>query len=217
VRDWLRLLRVPLAPTAAFDAVACLLLAREAAGLGPGGPGFDGFALVAVSSLLVYFAGMVGNDLADRRRDRALAPDRPLPSGRIRPAAAAVVALLCAAGGALLGGGPAGSRDAVLVALAAAALYDFLPRGSVLAGAGLMATVRFANASIGAWPLVLSGAAPPSALLAPAAVGLYSAAATVLSATEEAPSRRRAVLSRPGSRSRPRPHGSPPGAFRSGR
>src|SRR5947208_8110433 len=128
-RDWLRLVRAPLAPTAACDAVACAMLAR-----GPGlslvarddlpAPHVLDLLALAGTSLLVYAAGMAGNDLADRRRDAVLHPDRPLPSGRIRPATAAIVVLLLAAAAVAWGGGPLGDRRAVAGAVAFAALYD---------------------------------------------------------------------------------------------
>jgi 4-hydroxybenzoate polyprenyltransferase len=192
VRDWLRLVRLPLAPTAAFDAVACLALARAAAGLPVGTAAPLEVALLAATSLLVYGAGMAANDWADRERDRAIAPGRPLPSGRIAPGAALALALLLAAGALALGGGPSGSRAAVATALALAFAYDLLAKRFVVPGAATMGSVRAANGSVGVWPLVLSGAAPATALLGPLALGLYSAAVTLWSTTEEddAPARR---------------------------
>ncbi len=198
-RDWLRLARAPLAPTAAFDAVACAWLAR-AAGFGGAGDAdllAAGPLLALVgTSLLVYAAGMAGNDLADRARDRALHPDRPIPSGTIRPAAAAAFVLVCATGALLLGGGGAGSRWAVAGACLAALAYDGGAKRSVVGGSVCMGLARFANASTAVWPLVASGRAAPLALLAPAAIGAYSAAITLLSTTEEGVARRRELASR---------------------
>jgi len=189
-RDWFRLVRAPLAPTAACDAVACALLAR--------GPGVAGAAtpptvldllLLAATSALVYGAGMAGNDLADRRRDETIHPDRPLPARRIGVPAAVALVVLLAAGAVALGGGPLGDRRAVVAALAFAALYDGVLKRSVALGAVAMGLVRAANASSGVLALVVSGAASPIALAGPALVGLYASSVTVLSTAEEQPSR----------------------------
>lgn len=191
-RSWLRLVRLPLAFTAMWDAAACLALALTFAGIGLDAVAPLDWVLLVTTSLLVYCAGMAGNDLADRKRDAALAPTRPLPSGEIQAATAVVVVLLLAGGAIALGGGRAGSREAVIAAVLLAALYDFRTKRSVVDGALTMGLVRFANASIGVVPLVAADLAPPLALLGPAAIGMYSAAVTVLSTTEEvdAPARR---------------------------
>lgn len=189
-RDWLRFVRAPLALTAAFDAVACALLARGP-GLGSGAAplGVRDALLLAATSVLVYLAGMGGNDLADRRRDRTLHPDRPLPSGRIAPAAALVVVLLLAAGAVVLGGGPAGHRATVAGALAAAAAYDLAAKRRVVPGAVVMGSVRALNAATGVVPLVVAGLASPLVLLGPLLVGLYAGGITFLSAAEDRPQR----------------------------
>ena len=139
---------------------------------------------------------MAANDLADRKRDAELAPTRPLPAGEIRPGGALGLVLLLAGGAIALGGGPAGSREAVIAAVLIAAVYDFGTKHSLVGGALSMGLVRFANASIGVLPLVLSGAAPIEALLGPTAVGTFAAAVTVLSTTEEVDSRARRILTR---------------------
>lgn len=190
LRDWLRFLRAPLAPTAAFDAVACAALAR--------GPGLASGAapltwrdvgLLAATSVLVYLAGMGANDVADRRRDRTLHPDRPLPSGRIPVAAAALVVVLLAAGALALGGGPAGDRVTVGAALACAAAYDFAAKRRVAPGVVTMGLVRAANASVGVVGPVAAGLASPLALAGPLLVGLYAAGVTWLSTAEGRPAR----------------------------
>jgi len=189
-KDWLRLVRAPLGLTAAFDVVACAALARGP-GLGDGAPALAApdALLLAATSVLVYFAGMAGNDLADRGRDRTLHPDRPLPAGRIAPGAALALVVVLAAGAAALGGGPAGSRVAVLAALGAAALYDGGAKRRAVPGALAMGLVRASNAATGVVPLVAAGLASPLALLAPLLVGAYSAGVTYLSTAEDRPAR----------------------------
>ncbi|WP_233584022.1 UbiA family prenyltransferase, partial [Micromonospora sp. CV4] len=43
---------------------------------------------LAGASVLLYWAGMAANDWADRRLDAVERPERPIPSGRVAPAAA---------------------------------------------------------------------------------------------------------------------------------
>lgn len=185
LRAWLRLVRMPFVLTAVFDALACWWLAYGASGAAPGA--VDALALLplAGTSACLYLAGMACNDFADRARDRTLAPDRPLPSGAVSPAAAAGLILVLLAAAIALGGGPLGSRWAVLAAVGAMLLYNFAAKHALVPAALAMGSVRFANASIAVVPLVATGAASPLVLGAPLATGLYSAAITVLSTTEE--------------------------------
>ena len=196
MRDWLRLIRFPLAATAAWDVLACTAFALGVAGLGLGTYDVGAWGLLALTSLLLYAFGMLANDLADRRRDERLAPTRPLPSGRIRPGTALAVLVLLGAGTVALGGGAAGDRRVVLLALGLALLYDVLAKRWLVPGAMTMGAVRLANASVGIVPLVGAGRAPAWALLAPLAIGLYAAGVTVWSTTEEVDSRARRTAAR---------------------
>ncbi len=193
---WLALVRAPLAPTAALDAAACLGLALSGAGRAPGSVGFVGWALLVLTAVLVYAFGMALNDLVDRDRDRVLAPDRPLPSGRIHPGRATALVVALAVAALAIGGGPAGSRLAVAVALAAAALYDLVPRNALGLGAAALGLARFANAAVAVTPLVLDGRAPLLVGIGPLAVGLYAAAVTVWSTTEDVDRPARRLTSR---------------------
>lgn len=185
LKPWLRIVRLPLAPTAVCDAVACALLAASATAGGISTiPLRDGL-LLAATSLLIYFAGMAANDLADRRVDRRKHPERPLPAGDLTPVAAALAVCAFAGGALALGGGGCGARWVVAAALLLAGLYDFALKRAVLPGVLCMGLVRAANASIAVWPLVLAGAAPWTVLLGPACIGLYAAAVTLLSTTED--------------------------------
>ena len=160
MRDWLRFLRAPLAPTAAWDALACLALALTAAGRPLSSVRPLDALLLALTSLCLYAFGMGLNDVADRARDRRLAPDRPLPSGAISVRVATGVMVLLGALALGIGGGPAGSREAVALALGLAALYDLFLKRWVVPGVLAMGGVRFANGAIAVWPLVRAGAAP---------------------------------------------------------
>lgn len=192
-REWLRLVRVPFAPTAACDAVACALLARGP-GLSTGAIplAFPEAGLLGATAVLVYAAGMLGNDLADRDRDRNLHPDRPLASGRIdvRTASIALLVLVLGAGAtAWFGGLPRESAVAVALALAFSALYDVLHARWPLASAPFLGLARASNAATGVLPLVLAAKTDALALAAPLSIGLYSAAITVLSVGEDRPSK----------------------------
>jgi 4-hydroxybenzoate polyprenyltransferase len=195
LKDLLRLLRVPLAPTAACDAVACLLLALGAGSVA-GSPGPLDWAMLVATSLCIYGFGMGLNDWADRERDRLLNPARPLPSGRLPPALALGVVLLLGVAALALGGGPIGSWEAVGLALLLAAFYDLAAKHVFVPGALSMGGVRAVNAAIGVLPLVRAGLAPAWTLLPPLAVGCWSAAVNVLSTTEEAPSAARVRVAR---------------------
>ncbi len=77
---WAELLRLPALFTVPGDALA----GAAAAGARPG----PRTLLAIASSLCLYEAGMALNDWADRAEDAVERPHRPLPSGRVRPAAA---------------------------------------------------------------------------------------------------------------------------------
>ncbi|WP_257137205.1 UbiA family prenyltransferase, partial [Streptomyces sp. b62] len=94
LRAWAELLRVSALFSVPGDAVA----GAAAVGRRPG----RGTALAMGASLCLYEAGMALNDWADRDEDAVDRPHRPIPSGRISPAAALGAAgVLTAAGLAL--------------------------------------------------------------------------------------------------------------------
>ena len=82
--SWCRLLRAPNLLTAPGDPIAGFLLA----GLALESVELWRMIPAAAASLLFYAAGLIQNDIAGLARDRVERPERPLPSGAIRPAAA---------------------------------------------------------------------------------------------------------------------------------
>ncbi len=197
MKDWLRLIRLPLAPTAVCDSLACGLLALAAVDFEPFATPTRWFAL-ACTSFLLYAFGMASNDLADRDVDRLKNPTRPLPSGRVSTEATTFVVVLLALGALMLSWlamGEYGARTAG-AAMLCAWLYNFLLKRFVLPGAVAMGLVRFFNASIFIWPLVAIDAVPWWLLGAPACIGLYSLSITVFSTTEDVESSRRVWTSR---------------------
>ncbi|MEV5811373.1 SCO3242 family prenyltransferase [Streptomyces mutabilis] len=167
------MLRLPALFTVPGDALA----GAAAAGARPGPR-----TLLAIgSSLCLYEAGMALNDWADRAEDAVERPHRPLPSGRIRPAAA------LAAAGALTGAGLALAAGAGRPALAVAAplaatvwAYDLTLKHTP-AGPAAMAAARGLDLLLGA--AATSGgtrAALPSAAL----LGSHTLAVTAVSRRE---------------------------------
>ncbi|BDH13790.1 SCO3242 family prenyltransferase [Streptomyces hygroscopicus] len=133
-RAWAELLRA----SALFSVPGDLLAGATAAGHRPN----HRTALATCASLCLYEAGMALNDWADRDIDAVERPDRPIPSGRIAPAAALTAAgSLTVAGLALAA---AASRPALLTATALAATvwaYD-LHLKNTPAGPAAMACAR---------------------------------------------------------------------------
>lgn len=90
VAGWLTLARLPNLLTVPGDPLAGYLLAT-------GSLAFSDWQAVVplmVSALMLYLAGVLGNDYCDRQIDAMERPERPLPSGLIRPGAVLAVALI---------------------------------------------------------------------------------------------------------------------------
>ncbi|CAM5392222.1 UbiA family prenyltransferase OS=Streptomyces tendae OX=1932 GN=ubiA PE=4 SV=1 [Streptomyces tendae] len=170
---WAELLRLPALFTVPGDALA----GAAAAGARPGPR-----TLLAIgSSLCLYEAGMALNDWADRVEDAAERPHRPLPSGRIRPAAALTAA------GALTGAGLAlaacAGRPALAVAAPLAATvwaYDLALKHTP-AGPGAMAAARGLDLLLGA---AATGGGTRAALPSAALLGSHTLAVTAVSRRE---------------------------------
>ncbi|MFE3093109.1 SCO3242 family prenyltransferase [Streptomyces sp. NPDC059248] len=110
-RAWAELLRISAALSVPGDALA----GAAARGLRPA----RGTLLAIGASVCLYEAGMALNDWADRDEDAAERPHRPIPSGRISPAAALGAATALTATGLALAaraGRPAGAVATVLAA-----------------------------------------------------------------------------------------------------
>lgn len=171
-RDLAELVRAPAALSVPGDTLAGAAAAGRLGGRA---------AALPVASVCLYWAGMALNDWADRGLDATERPERPIPSGRVRPGQAlAVAGGLTAAG---LGiAAAAGGRPALVTAgLLAGAVWAYdttLKDGP--AGPAAMAACRGLDVLLGA-----SGnggtraAAVPAALLA-----AHTAGVTLLSRGE---------------------------------
>ncbi|MCZ7436031.1 UbiA family prenyltransferase [Micromonospora sp. WMMC241] len=106
---------------------------------------------LAAASVLLYWAGMAANDWADRRLDATERPERPIPSGRVRPAVALGLAGGLTAAG-LAVATAAGGRPASAVAVGLAATiwgYDLSAKDTA-AGPAAMAACRGLDVLLGA-------------------------------------------------------------------
>ncbi len=178
-----RLLRLSLAPTAAADVIAGLVM-------GSGGRWPTGAMpwLLMAASLSVFHGGLALNDWADRAADAETRPERPLPAGAVGAGTALALALALLGFGVLLAflahpalGGWLGG-----VALLAAA-YDLAGRGP-WRGPVLLGLCRLGNLG-GALlaPSWVAGEAIDPRLLAPALLyGLYVFAVARLGRLEDA-------------------------------
>lgn len=91
---WFRFLRVPNLFTAPGDSLGGLFLASL---LTLTTPSVRVIASAAATSFLAYAFGIVTNDLFDLREDKVIRPERPLPSGAIKPTHASGVAVILVA------------------------------------------------------------------------------------------------------------------------
>ncbi|MEU5952797.1 SCO3242 family prenyltransferase [Streptomyces sp. NPDC047525] len=180
-RAWAELLRVSALFTVPGDALA----GAAATGLRPN----RRTVLAIAASLSLYEAGMALNDWADRAEDAIERPHRPLPSGRIAPAAALGAAAALTAGGLALAAGA--GRPALTVASGLAATvwaYDLglkhTPAGPVAMAAARSLDLLLGAAATSAGTSPGEGRAKPRGRLATtrpgAGAGLRAAVPTAL-------------------------------------
>ncbi|KAB2352437.1 SCO3242 family prenyltransferase [Actinomadura rudentiformis] len=136
-RDLVELLRAPAALTVPGDA-----LAGGATGAAP-----------LVSAVCLYWAGMALNDYADRVVDAEERPERPIPSGRVRPRQALAIASGLTGAG-LAVAALSGRRQVLATAVPLAAVvwaYD-LKLKDTTAGPAAMAAARGLDVLLGGRP-----------------------------------------------------------------
>jgi 4-hydroxybenzoate polyprenyltransferase len=170
VRALVELVRLPAALTVPGDS-----LAGAAAS---GWPLGRRHWLMPMASACLYWAGMALNDYADRDLDAVERPERPIPSGRVRPRRALQVAAGLTAAGVGIAGVAGGRRSlAVAVPLAATVwTYDRVAKSGPF-GPVAMACARGLD--------VLLGAADPRTATRPAlAIAAHTVGVTVLSRGE---------------------------------
>ncbi|MFJ8690180.1 SCO3242 family prenyltransferase [Micromonospora wenchangensis] len=169
--DLAELVRAPAALSVPGDLVAG---AAAAGVLGPRTAGLAG------ASVLLYWAGMAANDWADRGLDAEERPERPIPSGRITPAAAAGVAAGLTAAGLGLAAAVGGRRAAAVAVPLAATIWGYdLAAKNTAAGPAVMAACRGLDVLLGASP-----GRPVRALPAALTVAAHTWTVTALSRRE---------------------------------
>ncbi|MFD5742621.1 SCO3242 family prenyltransferase [Streptomyces massasporeus] len=172
-RAWAELLRLP----ALFSIPGDALAGTAATGASPN----TRTLLAIASSLCLYEAGMALNDWADRDVDAVERPHRPLPSGRIRPAAALTAACALTGAGLALAAGAGRPALAVAAPLAATVWAYDLGLKHTPAGPVAMGTARGLDLLLGA--AATSGSARP-ALSSAALLGTHTLAVTTVSRQE---------------------------------
>lgn len=173
----LRLLRVGTLFSPAADVTASLAML---------GLPWNGDAVAAVSaSVALYAAGMVWNDVADRRLDAVQRPERPLPRGDLSLSFAVALGVLLLAVGLYVS--PCRGHHGLIAALVLA--YDFAGKRVLWLGALGMGTVRALNLGT-ALAMPVDGIDPAHAVaarLASVCYGVYITAVTVLGIFEDTP------------------------------
>ncbi|WP_435850233.1 SCO3242 family prenyltransferase [Streptomyces massasporeus] len=172
-RAWAELLRLP----ALFSVPGDALAGTAATGASPN----TRTLLAIASSLCLYEAGMALNDWADRDVDAVERPHRPLPSGRIRPAAALTAACALTGAGLALAAGAGRPALAVAAPLAATVWAYDLGLKHTPAGPVAMGTARGLDLLLGA--AATTGSTRP-ALPSAALLGTHTLAVTTVSRQE---------------------------------
>ncbi|MFC3500733.1 SCO3242 family prenyltransferase [Micromonospora krabiensis] len=156
--DLVELVRAPAALSVPGDVVAG---AAAAGALDRRTPALAG------ASVLLYWAGMAANDWADRRLDAVERPERPIPSGRVHPAAAVGLAAGLTAAGLGLATAAGGRRAAAVAVPLAAAVWGYdLRAKNTAAGPAVMAACRGLDVLLGATGGRLTRALPAALTVA---------------------------------------------------
>ncbi|GAA4509272.1 SCO3242 family prenyltransferase [Nonomuraea ferruginea] len=168
MRALLELVRAPAALSVPGDTIA----GAAAAGRRPA-PG------LALASVLVYWSGMALNDWADREADAVERPERPIPSGRVRPGAALGLATALTGAGLATAALAGGRRGLTVAGLLAGAVWAYdLRLKRTAAGPASMAACRVLDVLLGA------GEQTRAALPAALAIGAHTYGISVLGRAE---------------------------------
>ena len=181
---YVELLRLPNLFTAVADVAMGFLFVRG----GVDGPVDAGtLMLLIAASCCFYSAGTVLNDVFDLETDKLKRPERPLPSGRVAPAAAHRLGRGLLIGGLVLGGLAAGvvgfTRPAIIGAALAGfvVLYNAWMKRTPL-GPAVMGGCRMLNVLLGM--SVASGSLVGEHWLTAGAIGTYVTGVTWFARSE---------------------------------
>lgn len=190
LRSYLQLCRFPAVFTALADIMLGFLLVHRVP------EPYGELVLLLCASAGLYLAGMVLNDVFDRRRDAAERPQRPLPSGRVSLRGAVTLAAILMGCG--IGAAAGAGRNSLTVALLLAACilaYDGLLKTTPL-GPIAMGCCRFLNVILGASSAGLRWTEPwllPQSWVA-GALGVYIIGVTWFARQEAQRSGRQSLL-----------------------
>jgi 4-hydroxybenzoate polyprenyltransferase len=173
----LRLLRIGTLFSPAADVVASACLARL--------PWTMATVAAVVASVLLYAAGMVWNDVADRRTDAVVRPERPLPRGDLSVRFAVTLGTVLLVAGIAVS--PCPLHHGTIGALVL--VYDFAAKHVAWLGALCMGSLRALNLGTA---LALGGSTIPAdlqkvILIAAVCYGVYITAVTILGIFEDTP------------------------------
>ena len=176
VTAWIALFRPPNLLTVPGDPLAGALLAAGTLGIAPDWPAVTS---VAGSALALYASGLVSNDVFDHATDARERPDRPIPSGAVRPGTALPLALFATALGIAAATG-AGYVAAALSCILAATvwLYNGIGKRFPLLAPFNMGACRGLSILMGAAVFGVAGLSALPVLIAAAAQTLYVAGLT---------------------------------------
>jgi 4-hydroxybenzoate polyprenyltransferase len=190
------LLRPPNLLTVPGDPLAGFLLASAAgfstaaleSGCAPWGvviPAWAHAGVAAASALLIYAHGLIGNDLFDQAEDRRDRPDRPIPSGAIRPRTVIILCLLTAAAGIALAGfnGWVGMGTVALLT-ATVLLYNGVMKRFRILGPLFMGACRALSLLTGAVAAGWRGELSAPVIASAGLLGFYVAAVTAIAQGE---------------------------------
>jgi 4-hydroxybenzoate polyprenyltransferase len=190
---YLQLIRLPTVFTAMADIVLGYVLTHGYI-VGPDGWDQPGkfFGLLA-SSCCLYLAGMVFNDVFDRKQDALERPGRPIPSGRVSLTSAIVLGSLLMIGGVIAAAlvTRVSLQVASLLVVAILSYDSFLKRTPL--GPLAMGSCRFLNVLLGAsdqrfW--MASGLLVRPQIAAAIGLGIYIVGVTIFARSEAKTSRR---------------------------
>ena len=184
LRIYLQLMRLPNLVTAAAD----ILAGYSASGL----PVSPAMACLVCVSMSLYAGGVVLNDFFDRRLDALERPERPIPSGRIRPINAAIFGYLLLGIGILAGWICSSVTGIFTIAIACCVLlYNVWAKRHAVIGPFVMGLCRGLNLLLG---LSLSTAVLKERWLLALLPIAYIAAITIMSAGEVKGGNRKSIF-----------------------
>jgi len=191
MRAYLQLLRLPTVFTAMADIFLGFILTYR--GFQP----LDKLLGLLGASCGLYLAGMVFNDVFDRKQDALERPNRPIPSGRVSVMAAVVLGIVLMAGGVASAWTVNVWSQIIALALVPAILgYDAVLKRTSLGPLG-MGLCRFLNVMLGAsnfsWQQMGSYWARPQ-LVCAIGLGVYIIGVTWFARTEAKQSSRAQLI-----------------------